>query len=376
MYIYVVKPNDTLEKISKQHSIPVSKILNDNNMKINDTLLVGESLLLNKTDVNPNKLGKIDVNGYAYPNVKRDVLNNILPYLTYISIFAYEADGDGNLNSINDDEIIELARKAGVAPLMCIINKRFSSVDAQELLTSKKAKDNFLKNVANIMKTKNYYGINFDFENIKQENKQDYNNFLRDTTKFLNDLGYEVFTALAPKTSAQQQGRLYTAHDYKIHNIYANKIIIMTYEWGYRYSKPRAVSPVNMVKKVLDYAITDINPNKILLGMPDYGYDWSLPWEPRKEARSISTPIALSIARKYKPQIMYDYTAQSPHYTYTDENNIVHKVWFEDARSVYQKLLLVDEYNLAGVSYWTINSFFKPNWLILSYMYDINKVTL
>ena len=44
-------------------------------------------------------------------------------------------------------------------------------------------------------------------------------------------------TAVAPKTSADQQGILYEAHDYRAQGEIADYIIIMTYEWGYTYER-------------------------------------------------------------------------------------------------------------------------------------------
>jgi spore germination protein len=59
---------------------------------------------------------------------------------------------------------------------------------------------------------------------------------------------------------------------------------------------------------------------------------------------------------------------------YYDKDGKRHVVWFDDARSIQARLGLVDEYNLGGVSYWTINRYFPQNWLVLESMYDIKKV--
>ena len=55
-------------------------------------------------------------------------------------------------------------------------------------------------------------------------------------------------------------------------------VVLMTYEWGYTYSPPMAVSPLNQVRQVVEYAVTEIPPEKILLGQNLYGYDWTLPF--------------------------------------------------------------------------------------------------
>lgn len=56
-------------------------------------------------------------------------------------------------------------------------------------------------------------------------------------------------------------------------------MLLMTYEWGYSYGPPMAVSPLQAVRSVLDYAVTEIPPEKIFMGFPNYAYDWPLPFE-------------------------------------------------------------------------------------------------
>ncbi len=53
---------------------------------------------------------------------------------------------------------------------------------------------------------------------------------------------------------------------------------------------------------------------------------------------------------------------------------VMHIVWFEDARSIVQKLNLVDEYKLAGISYWTIERPFPQNLVVLNSTYVVRKV--
>jgi spore germination protein len=50
-----------------------------------------------------------------------------------------------------------------------------------------------------------------------------------------------------------------------------------SYEWGYTYGAPQAVSPVDRIRRVLDYAVTAMPAGKILMGFSNYAYDWTLP---------------------------------------------------------------------------------------------------
>ena len=135
-----------------------------------------------------------------------------------------------------------------------------------------------------------------------------------------------------------------------------------------------AVAPLNQVRHVLNYAVTAIPSRKILMGIPNYGYDWTLPYTPGTAARTISNTGAVDLAANVGAAILFDPVAQAPYFRYYDEQGRQHIVWFEDARSIQAKLRLVNEYNLGGVSYWTIGSYFPQNWLVLRSMYNIRRV--
>ena len=193
-------------------------------------------------------------------------------------------------------------------------------------------------------------------------------------TNILNESGYTVSVALAPKTSADQQGLLYEGKDYAGLGAAANSVLLMTYEWGYTYSVPMAVAPINKVRQVIEYAITEIPSAKIDMGIPNYGYDWPLPYEKGvTRARTIGNIEAVNIAVRYGAVIQYDEIAQTPYFNYTDEQQTEHEVWFEDVRSMQAKFRLISEYNLRGAGYWQIMRLFRANWLLLSDTYRIIK---
>ena len=110
------------------------------------------------------------------------------------------------------------------------------------------------------------------------------------------------------------------------------------------------------------------------MGIPNYGYDWVLPYVEGSRATTISNVGAVDLARREGAEIQFDQRSQAPFFNYYDDNGKQHVVWFDDARSIEAKLRLVNQYNLGGVSYWTIGRFFPQNWLVLSSLYDVRKV--
>lgn len=373
---YTVQSGDSMYSIAGRYGISLNELMNANPLVRDPArLTVGQTIIIPRE---APKLGTIYVNGYVLPGIRPNVLDATLPYLTYLSIFSYEVKPDGGLISIDDTQLVQAARAANVAPMMVITNivegEGFSSDLAHTILTNDALQNTLLNNVEAVLRNKNYSGLDVDFEYVYPYDRENYNNFIRKASARLRPQGYSLTTALAPKLSADQPGTLYEAHDYPVHGALVDHVILMTYEWGYTYGPAMAVAPIDMVEKVLNYAVTAIPSEKILMGMPNYGYDWTLPFVQGSAARSINNVGAVSQARKVGANILYDTTSQAPYYNYYGADGKQHEVWFDDARSIEARLGLVDEYNLGGVSYWTINRFFPQNWAVLTSMYDVRKV--
>ena len=373
---YVVNKGDTLYKIAAQFGIPLNSLMAANPSITNPlNLMVGETLII---PLSQPKGREIEVNGYCFVNIDREVLSKTLPSLTYLSIFSYEVLADGSLvNIASDVPLIEMARENKVAPMMVITNLEensgFSSELGSAILNNVEARQNLIKNVINKMNEKNYFGVDIDFEYLYPTDREAYNTFIQEMVDAVHPLGFIVTTALAPKTFADQPGILYEAHDYAAHGRTVDHVILMTYEWGYTYGPPMAVAPANQVERVLKYAVTEIPSEKILMGMPNYGYDWQLPFIEGSAATSLSNVGVVNLARDVGSFINFDNLQKAPFFNYYKGEN-EHVVWFEDARSTYERLKFVEKYNLGGVSYWTINQYFPQNWLVLNAMYGVKKV--
>ena len=168
---------------------------------------------------------------------------------------------------------------------------------------------------------------------------------------------------------------LYEAHDYKLLGQSANYVLLMTYEWGYTYGPPMAVAPINQVRRVIEDGVTEISPAKILMGIPNYGYDWTLPFvQGESRAEKISNTEAVERAARFGVEIQWDPVAESPWYRYTDPEGREHEVWFENAASIRAKFNIVEEFGLAGVSYWNLMDYFPENWAVLNSMFTVLKI--
>ena len=376
MEIYTVSPGDSLWRIARRYGTDAEELARINQLNDPSRLVSRQALLVPSAETGSRP--PIEVNGYAYPNIARNVLDETLPYLSTLCPFSHHMTVTGELIPIPDSAMVEAARANAVAPLLTVTNLGesggFSGEIAHAVFTDRQVQDRFFENLFSALHQKPYYGVNFNIEYVFPYDRDSYSQFLRRASEALHAQGYFLSTAIAPKESASQEGILYSAHDYEAHGRWADRVIIMTYEWGYTYSAPQAVSPVNRVRRVLEYAVTKIPAGKILMGFSNYGYSWKLPWRQGDAAKVISNSAAMNLAVSVGAELKFDQSAQAPFFSYTDSAGQRHAVWFEDVRSVQARLQLVKEFGLAGISIWTINQLFRPGLLLLQSMYSVEKL--
>lgn len=378
MEIYVVNPGDTVDSIAAENGVPVDTILYNNQLEYPYELAVGQALLLSKGEGEQG--GKtVEVNGYAYPFIQRDVLDQTLPYLSDLSVFSYGFTTEGDLifPTLDDTFMIEAALAMGVSPVLTLTpigpDGRFSNYLISSVVNDPDAWGNLIRQLVETVQEKGFRGVDIDFEYILAEDAEAFAEFVGNVRLAINEIGYPVSVALAPKTSDDQPGLLYAGKNYALLGEAADKVLLMTYEWGYTYGPPMAVAPINKVREVVEYALTRIPAYKVNLGIPNYGYDWPLPFEQGvTAAKTIGNIEAVRIAIENDAQIRFDTTAMSPYFRYV-KDGVEHEVWFEDVRSMEAKFNLVREFDLRGMGYWQIMKLFRANWLLLSDRFLIRK---
>lgn len=375
--VHTVESGETLSGIAGEYGVSVIQLLQRNpDLSGLSNIYPGQTLVISYQS--PPDV-RITMTGYAYTYISDAVLRRTLPYLTYLSVFSYGLRPDGSLIEPQDDQrLIDLAREYGAVPLLMLTSLNeggtFSSELINSILASEALQDAVIENVISVVQAKGYGGVEADFEYIDGQYREEYASFVAKLNGALGD-GYTVMTDLAPKTSRDQPGLLYEAHDYRALGEASDLVFLMTYEWGYQYGPPMAVSPINNVRRVIEFALTDIPDYKILTGVPSYGYDWTLPFiRGESSAESLSYRRALELARNVGAEIQFSTEDAAPYFEYADDGGRQHIVWFQDARSSEAILKLVQEYSLEGAGVWNIMRWYPQVWTVMIGMFEISKI--
>lgn len=373
--VHTIRTGERAEQIAADYGITVRQLFRNNPYLIHqDYLITGETVVI-KYDDSPRI--PVKVTGYAYPFIEPYILQETLLYIDELLIFSYGFTTDGELIPPATDDVwlIQTALEFGVEPILVLtpftekgtFNNQLVKLVSEDLNMQQQLIENLLITV----QEKGYQGVDVDFEYILPEDKEGYANFVSNLHKVLSPQGYQVTVALAPKVSSTQKGLLYEGLDYRRLGEAADYTFLMTYEWGYTYGPPMAVAPLNKVRQVLDYAVTEIPVEKIVMGIPNYGYDWTLPYtKGESRAQLIGNVEAVNIAILNGAEILFDETAQSPYFRYQSLGT-THEVWFEDVRSIEQKIQTVKEYGFLGFGYWNLMRPFRANWLLVNQMVEV-----
>lgn len=370
-----VKSSDNLTTISKSQKIPIDEIKSAN-PSINplNELFAGQLLVLPKKGT---RKSNIEVNGYVFKNTSLETIISVLPSLTFLSVFSYRLNSDGNLIRINDKSIVELAIKNKVSPIMVVSESESNNIVEDKninlVLENETSRKNLVNNIYSVVKEKGYYGVNLCFKNIHNNQSQQYLSFLSELRERLKPLTSIILNTIV----TDNELKLITSENMQNHsdleNRFIDRFIFRTYKNNYLKSPPQALTPYNIALKTIDSSLKNVKSNKILVGITNYGYDWILPFKSGDNPKVISNSEATEIAYKQKVTIKFDNLSKSPYFNYYDTQRRQHIVWFEDARSIEAKLSLIDRYHLSGVSFLFLDRGFEQNIVLLNSIFNIKK---
>ena len=231
---------------------------------------------------------------------------------------------------------------------------------------------NALKNVeslstqiANYVASYDLDGINVDIENVTQDQRDQYTQFVRLLRQKI-PANKEVSVAVAANPNNWQTG-WHGSYDYTALAKYADHLFIMAYDEHYEGSSPGPVASIDFVERSIKYALSKTSADKIVVGIPFYGRVWSLD-NNQIVGKGISINMVQQILKNCQSTVTYDektqsvkaqfkITSSSPTYTVgggtvLQPGNYV--VWYENDKSYQQKLNLVNKYNLKGAGSWSL----------------------
>jgi spore germination protein len=373
---HTVQEGDTLYGIADLYGTSVLELLR-NNPYLSDREFIypGEVIVISYEG---EKLGSISTFGFAYPFKDIEGLRKTLPYLTYITVYSYYFNEEGRIYDIDDTNIIDLALKYHVVPIMTLsvedLNHNSVSKTMQNFLKSQESQEIFFNNIIKVLSSKGYQGVNLNIPYIYPENRDNLVDFMVSFSNVLKSRGFHfVFNTLNFKAFEIMTDIIYEDFDYVTLLQSVDGLILMTYEWGNFAEIPTGIINFDKRRQFVADRAEKYGAEKIFLGIPTMGYVWELPFVVgSSKGLAITNDSAIELAKNMGTAISYDDLTKTAYFRYTIEREYV--VRFRDSRTILEYLYLMNELDLKGIAIWNIMHFYPELWLAVNALFEISKI--
>ena len=192
-------------------------------------------------------------------------------------------------------------------------------------------------------------GINIDFENIYEKDKDKFSRFIIELEPRMKELGAVLSVDVTAPDGDPNWSLCYNRN---VLGDVADYLIFMAYDQhGTSSTSPGTTAGYNWVetslKKIIDYDVVDTE--KIILGIPFYTRQWTTNQSGQITGKGVVAMRNITIPNNVEKQ--WDDTLKQYYIQYASGKNTI-RMWIEDATSIQAKVSLVAQYNLGGTAGW------------------------
>ena len=279
--------------------------------------------------------------------------------------FFYLDKNDGNLkDNVGDAGIayVNWAHSNGYKVWPMIANAEAGIKITSTILNSYTKRQELIESIVQKCAQYDIDGINVDFENIYEADKDKYSRFIIELMPRMLEMGMVTSVDV---TAPDGDPNWSLCFDRNVLGDVADYLVFMAYDqYGTSSTKPGTTAGLNWVetslKKIIDY--DQVDTQKIILGMPFYTRQWTVTADGQIKDRTVVSMMNIKIPNNVEKQ--WDDTLKQYYIEYASGKNTV-KMWIEDGTSIKEKVSLVSKYNLGGTSCWRKDMETSNVWTII-----------
>jgi spore germination protein YaaH len=276
-----------------------------------------------------------------------------------IDIFApqsYKVNGDGSLSGSLDKDVLAFtkAHKMKVMPL--VTNGGFSRAASKEFLGDAQKESTAIAAMIAEAHDRSYWGWQVDFEQMDATDSAAYSEFIEKAYAAFKAKGLMLSVAVVSKISDNPKDykeglwdNLIGVYDYTRLAASSDFITVMSYDDP---DSKGPIAPFPWYNQVFTYALAHVPNNKISLGIPVYYWQWN---DTTQKLIGIGGAEGLDLAMKKHAgaTISYDAVQKAPVIRYSSLGS-AYSIWYENAKSIGEKVSLVTQNHLYGLSGWVL----------------------
>ena len=233
-------------------------------------------------------------------------------------------------------------------------------VDVSDFLNNPDSRALFRRQAAEFLSSGHFRGLLIDFEAFPASGQAGYVALLQELSGDIHPRGMKLYVAIPPHNEE---------FDYQSIAAAADGVVLMNYDEHYPGAASGPVASQDWFERNLQYASRVIPKEKVICAIANYGYDWvqkpkkgKLP--PEVHDSTVSVQDAWLAARDSDEDINFDDDAMNPHFSYLDERNLRHDIWFVDAVTALNQMRAAQSMGIKTFALWRLGSEDRTLWRV------------
>lgn len=286
------------------------------------------------------------------------------------SNLTYTEEGKASLNIKTTEysiptgweTVVSKAEHQGLkTEIMVFADNKNSNVS--RFLNDSAAKESFLQSLMETLANEHFgfTGICIDFEGLKDTNDRAlYLTFLQQLKTRIGELTLSV---TVPPIE------YYKGYDLDGIGKIADQVIIMAYDFTHKESRlPSA--PLPLVNEAITTAMQFIPKGKLVLGISKQANQWIIGTNGDVQLLNPAIDLVEERIKKADSVTTFSFPFFLTHIQFTNQGN-ENSIWYEDSRSIEQKIWLAKYYGLKGVSLWYMGNYTADDWEVIKRMNNV-----
>jgi cellulose synthase/poly-beta-1,6-N-acetylglucosamine synthase-like glycosyltransferase/peptidoglycan/xylan/chitin deacetylase (PgdA/CDA1 family)/spore germination protein YaaH len=269
---------------------------------------------------------------------------------------------DGKVRSV-DDEVMPFLKSEEtgmeVFPLVNNFDETEWKPEIAGLLMNPAARAHFRQQIDAFLASDKYRGLMVDFEDFAKKAQPGYLALLAELSTDLHTKGLKLYVSVPARDRD---------FDYAAIAALTDGVVLMNYDEHESENEPGPVASQDWFSKNLEVAKQKVPLDKLICAVGNYGYDWVQ--KPKKNPpaglknTNVTVQEAWIAARDSEVDIDFDYDSLNSHFSYMDERNLRHDVWYLDAVTALNEMRAARSLGIKTFALWRLGSEDRSLWKV------------
>ena len=272
------------------------------------------------------------------------------------------ADTDGNISSLASQSYVTYAHQQGLEVWGLVDNFK-DGVSTYETLSKTSSRQRLVNQLTAAAIQYGLDGINVDFELITQDCARAYIEFIRELSIMCRINGIVLSVDNYVPTASSDH------YDRAEQGVFADYVIIMGYDEHYSTSEEAgSVASYPYVEQGIQKMLEEVPKEKVINAVPFFTRFWKTDVDGSVTSEAIGMDEEDVKVQNNNAEKVWN-EACKQYYVEFDYDGSTYQMWMEEENSIEEKMKLIKQYELAGVSSWRLGYERSTIWdVILKYV--------